>query len=206
MTERHNTAYEEALNREGITLIAGVDEAGRGPLAGPVVAAAVILRPGAVMELVDDSKKLTEKQRERALLEIKANALSIGIAVVSPEEIDRINIYRAARLAMISAIEKLDPVPEHLLIDQMPIELDIPSTSIIKGDSLSVSIAAASIVAKTTRDAYMREMDKVFPAYGFIRHKGYPTKEHLEALERHGPTPIHRKTFKPVKEIISRRP
>ncbi len=202
---RHNTKYEEDLYRQGVTLIAGIDEAGRGPLAGPVVAAAVILKKGVIMHHVDDSKALTEKQRQRALEEIKANALSIGIAVVSPEEIDRINIYRAAKQAMISAIQQLKIKPEYLLIDHMPIELDIPSTSIVKGDALSVSIAAASIVAKTTRDAYMMEMDKVFPHYGFRNHKGYPTKEHLRALETYGITPIHRKTFKPVKAIIEKR-
>lgn len=202
---RHNTKYEEDLYRQGVTLIAGIDEAGRGPLAGPVVAAAVILKKGVIMHHVDDSKALTEKQRQRALEEIKANALSIGIAVVSPEEIDRINIYRAAKQAMISAIQQLKIKPEYLLIDHMPIELDIPSTSIVKGDALSVSIAAASIVAKTTRDAYMMEMDKVFPHYGFRNHKGYPTKEHLHALETYGITPIHRKTFKPVKAIIEKR-
>lgn len=202
---RHNTKYEEDLYRQGVTLIAGIDEAGRGPLAGPVVAAAVILKKGVTMHHVDDSKALTEKQRQRALEEIKASALSIGIAVVSPEEIDRINIYRAAKQAMISAIQQLKIKPQYLLIDHMPIELDIPSTSIVKGDALSVSIAAASIVAKTTRDAYMMEMDKVFPHYGFRNHKGYPTKEHLHALETYGITPIHRKTFKPVKAIIEKR-
>ncbi|MCF7932679.1 MAG: ribonuclease HII [Acholeplasmataceae bacterium] len=205
MTVRHNTKYEEDLYRQGVTLIAGIDEAGRGPLAGPVVAAAVILKKGVTMHHVDDSKALTEKQRQRALEEIKASALSIGIAVVSPEEIDRINIYRAAKQAMISAIQQLKIKPQYLLIDHMPIELDIPSTSIVKGDALSVSIAAASIVAKTTRDAYMMEMDKVFPHYGFRNHKGYPTKEHLHALETYGITPIHRKTFKPVKAIIEKR-
>lgn len=194
--------YEHKLWQQGVTAVAGIDEAGRGPLAGPVVAAAVILKPHAQLKGVDDSKKLSEKQRHKALLEIKEHALSIGIGIMSVEEIDHINIYRASREAMISAIRQLKVTPQYLLIDAMPIELDIPSESIIKGDQKSVSIAAASIVAKTTRDAYMIEMDKVFPEFGFKKHKGYPTKEHLAALETYGYTPIHRKTYKPIKTMI----
>jgi ribonuclease HII len=197
--------YEQDLYEKGIHLIAGVDEAGRGPLAGPVVAAAVILKKGATFTYVDDSKKLTEKQRDLALIEIKNQALAIGIGIASVEEIDLINIYRAAREAMLSAIGQLKIKPEFLLIDAMPMEIDIPYLSLIKGDALSVSIAAASIVAKTTRDAYMLEMDKIFPEYGFKQHKGYGTKQHLEAIERYGITPIHRKTYEPIKSMLKKK-
>jgi ribonuclease HII len=197
--------YENKLYQAGIKYIAGVDEAGRGPLAGPVVAAAVILKPGAILKYVNDSKQLSEKQRDKALIEIKENALSISIAIGSVEEIDLINIYRATREAMQSAIKKLSIKPDFLLIDAMPMEIDIPAESIIKGDTLSVSIAAASIVAKTTRDAYMMEMDKLFPVYHFKNHKGYGTKEHLEALKTYGPTPIHRKSYEPVKSMLKKK-
>ncbi|QWB96492.1 ribonuclease HII [Mycoplasmatota bacterium] len=195
-------AYETKLSKLGITYIAGIDEAGRGPLAGPVVAAAVILKPGVKLKYVDDSKKLSEKQREKALIEVKENALAIGIGMCSVEEIDKINIYRAAREAMISAVKQLKITPEFLLIDAMPIEHQIPSESIIKGDQKSISIAAASIVAKTTRDAYMKEMDKIFPEFGFSKHKGYGTKFHKEMLDKYGYTPIHRKTYEPIKSMI----
>lgn len=197
--------YEERLYQQGITYIAGVDEAGRGPLAGPVVAAAVILQKGVKLKYVNDSKQLTEKQREKALAEIKKHAVSISIAISSVEEIDRINIYRATREAMYSAIEKLSIKPEYVLIDAMPMELDIPTESIIKGDALSISIAAASIVAKTTRDQYMIEMDKLFPEYEFKKHKGYGTKEHMEKIMTYGPTPIHRKTYEPIKSILKKK-
>jgi ribonuclease HII len=197
--------FENELYQSGFTYIAGVDEAGRGPLAGPVVAAAVILKKGAILNYTNDSKQLTEKQRQKALIEIKENAVAIGIGISSVEEIDLINIYRASREAMLSAIHQLKIKPEFLLIDAMPMEIDIPLKSIIKGDTLSISIAAASIVAKTTRDAYMLEMDKVFPKYGFKNHKGYGTKEHLEALEKYGVTPIHRKTYEPVKSMLKKK-
>lgn len=196
--------YEEKLFKEGINYVAGVDEAGRGPLAGPVVAAAVILKKGAKFKYVDDSKKLSEKQREQALIEIKENALAIGIGISSVQEIDLINIYRASREAMLSAIKQLKIKPDFILSDAMPMEIDIPMESIIKGDAKSVSIAAASIVAKTTRDAYMLEMDKLFPAYGFAKHKGYPTKEHIEAIQTYGILPIHRKTYEPIKSMLKK--
>ncbi len=202
MTEYDLYLYEDHLYKKGITYIAGIDEAGRGPLAGPVVAAAVILKKGVKLKYVDDSKKLSEKQRQLALREIKENALAIGIGICSVEEIDRINIYRAAKQAMISAVSQLKIRPEYLLIDAMPIELEIPSQSIIKGDQKSISIAAASIVAKTTRDSYMIEIDKVFPEYNFKQHKGYGTKEHLEMIKKHGFTKIHRKTYEPIKSMI----
>ena len=202
MTDFNLYKYEEKLYKLGLKYIAGIDEAGRGPLAGPVVAAAVILKPGAKLKYVDDSKKLSERQRNLALEEIKEHALAIGIGMCSVEEIDRINIYRAAREAMISAVEKLKIKPEFLLIDAMPIEHEVPSESIIKGDQKSISIAAASIVAKTTRDKYMEEMDKIFPEFGFSRHKGYGTKLHKEMLDQYGYTPIHRKTYEPIKSMI----
>ena len=197
--------YENLYYEKGATYIAGVDEAGRGPLAGPVVAAAVILKKDAKLKYVNDSKQLTEKQRERALEEIKEHALAISIAISSVEEIDLINIYRASREAMISAIKKLKITPDVCLIDAMPMEIDVPTVSIIKGDQLSVSIAAASIVAKTTRDAYMIEMDKLFPLYGFKQHKGYGTAMHIEAIKTHGITPIHRKTYEPIKSILKKK-
>lgn len=197
--------FENELYKEGVTYIARVDEAGRGPLAGPVIAAAVILKKGAILKYVDDSKKLSEKQRMLALEEIKANALAIGIGISSVEEIDQINIYRASREAMLSAIEQLKIRPEFLLVDAMPMEIDIPMKSIIKGDEKSVSIAAASIIAKTTRDAYMIEMDKLFPQYNFKQHKGYGTKEHLDAIYQYGPTPIHRKSYEPIKSILKKK-
>jgi len=197
--------YENELYEKGVKYIAGVDEAGRGPLAGPVVAAAVILKKGATFKYVNDSKQLTEKQRELALIEIKENALAIGIGICSVDEIDLINIYRASREAMISAIRQLKIKPDFLLIDAMPMEIDIPLLSIIKGDTLSVSISAASIVAKTTRDGYMIEMDKLFPEYGFKNHKGYGTKEHLEAIKTYGITPIHRKTYEPIKSLLKKK-
>jgi ribonuclease HII len=196
---------ENKLYKEGVKTIAGVDEAGRGPLAGPVVAAAVILKKDATFQYVNDSKLLTEKQRNLALEEIKANALSISIGISSVEEIDLINIYRASREAMLSAIKNLKVKPDYVLIDAMPMELDQPHESIIKGDQKSVSIAAASIVAKTTRDRYMMEMDALFPEYGFKNHKGYGTPEHLEAIQKYGVLPIHRKSYKPIKEMLMKK-
>lgn len=205
MTDPKLYDIENKLIALGAKYIAGVDEAGRGPLAGPVFAAAVILKPDAKFTYVDDSKKLTEKQRLLALEEIKAQSISISIGISSVEEIDLINIYRASREAMISAIQKLKVKPHYLLIDAMPIEIDIPSESIIKGDQKSISIACASIVAKTARDAYMVEMDRLFPNYGFKNHKGYGTKEHLEAIQTYGILPIHRKTYEPMKSMLKRK-
>lgn len=196
--------YEKTLIEKGIKYICGIDEAGRGPLAGPVVAAAVILKENPQFEYVNDSKKLTEKKRLLALEEIKREALAIGIGISSVEDIDRINIYRATAQAMLSAVEALKIKPEYLLVDAMPLVTTIPQKAIIKGDQLSLSIAAASIVAKTARDSYMDEMDKLFPEYKFKQHKGYGTKAHLEALEKYGVTPIHRKTFEPIKTMVTK--
>lgn len=195
--------FENQLYDQGVQYIAGVDEAGRGPLAGPVVVAAVILKQDARFTHINDSKQLSERQRDEALAEIKAQAVSISIAIGSVEEIEQINIYRATKEAMYTAIENLKVKPDFVLIDAMPLDLDIPNQSIIKGDSLSVSIAAASIVAKTTRDAYMKEMHRLFPQYGFLQHKGYATKAHIAALHTYGVTPIHRKTYEPIKSILA---
>ncbi len=194
--------YENKLIQIGKTHICGVDEAGRGPLAGPVVAAAVILKPGVTLNHVNDSKQLSEKQLTKALEQVKEHALAIKVVFGSVEDIDRINIYRATKEAMVAAIEGLDIQPDFILTDAMPIAEYKNLESIIKGDQKSISIAAASIVAKTTRDAYMKNMHTLFPNYGFDQHKGYPTKKHVEALMTFGPTPIHRKSFKPVKDAI----
>lgn len=193
---------EKSLYDQGIRYIAGVDEAGRGPLAGPVVAAAVILKKDATFKYVNDSKQLSAKQRELALIEIKEHALAIGIGISSVEEIDLINIYRASREAMMSAITSLKIKPDYILTDAMPMEIDIPMESIIKGDQKSISIAAASIIAKTTRDRYMLDMDRLFPEYGFKRHMGYGTKEHLNAIKTYGITPLHRRTYEPIKSML----
>lgn len=198
--------YEKSLKSQGYRLIAGVDEAGRGPIAGPVVACAVILKDKANVEGIDDSKKLTKKQRQALLTKIKEQALSIGISFISPQDIDQINILRASRLAMVEAIKGLKVEPDFILTDFMDIStfLTIPFTSLVKGDQKSASIAAASIIAKETRDDYMLLMDKHYPEYGFKFHMGYPTKKHLEAIKKYGITPIHRKSYKPVKNLIEK--
>lgn len=197
----HDDKYRIENN---ITFIAGVDEAGRGPLAGPVVAAAVILNPKVNLLLVDDSKKLSKKKRELALNEIKDNSLAISIGIASPEEIDKLNILEATKLAMIRALNNLTIKPELVLIDHVKINYHLKTISITKGDQLSLSIAAASIVAKTYRDNLMDEYHTKYPEYGFNKHAGYPTKKHLDAIKLHGITPIHRKTFKPIKEMIKK--
>lgn len=202
LTEFDMYENENKLINAGKKHICGVDEAGRGPLAGPVFAAAVILKPGVMLNLVDDSKKLSEKKRQDALEEIKKHALSISISIGSVEDIDRINIYRATRETMESAIRNLSVKPDFILVDAMPLQAFENSMSIIKGDQKSISIAAASIVAKTARDAYMLKMASIFPQYGFDQHKGYGTKMHLEALQTFGPCPIHRKSYQPVKDAM----
>lgn len=205
LTDSNLYLYENSLYEKGVTYIAGTDEAGRGPLAGPVVAAAVILKKGEVIEGVNDSKKLSDKKRRALKKEIEEKALAIGISIISPQEIDLINIYRASKLAMISAINSLKIKPEYILADAMMLEeeLKIPTESIIKGDQKSASIAAASIIAKVTRDEYMLMIDQYYPQYGFKKHMGYPTKMHIEAIKQYGITPIHRKTFEPIKSILN---
>ena len=195
--------YEKELYAQNINLIAGVDEVGRGPLVGPVVAAAVILPKNYSLAGLNDSKKLSEKKRNELYPQIIKDAISYGIGVVDNKKIDEINIYEASRLAMYTAIKNLKVLPEHILVDAMPLFLDIPSTSIIHGDALSASIAAASIVAKVTRDNMMYELDKKYPEYGFAKHKGYPTKSHLEALNKYGPLDNYRFTYGPVKKYLS---
>ena len=197
--------YEKELRKNGIKLIAGVDEVGRGPLVGPVVTACVILPENINLERLTDSKKLSEKKRNFFYDEIKRQAISIGIGIVSNEEIDKINIYEATKVAMKQAISNCDVKPEHVLIDAMKLDLDIPSTSIIKGDLLSISISAASVIAKVTRDRMMYELDKKYPMYDFKSNKGYPTKEHLEAIKKYGIIPEHRKSYGPVKEYLERK-
>ena len=199
-----NLKYEKELYKENVTLIAGVDEVGRGPLVGPVVAAAVILPKNYQLKGLTDSKKLSEKKRDYFYDIIKRDAISIGIGEVSPKEIDEINIYEASRKAMIKAINNLSVKPKHILSDAMPLNLDIPTTPIIHGDLLSINISAASIIAKVTRDRLMYELDLKYPQYGFKKHKGYPTKMHLEALKKYGPLKNYRFTYKPVRDLIEK--
>ncbi len=196
--------YEKELIDKGIKLIAGVDEVGRGPLIGPVVTAAVILPVNYQLKGLNDSKKLTEKQRDKFYDIIMHDAISVSIGMKSAEVIDEVNIYEATKLAMVEAIESLSIKPEHILIDAMPLDIDIPHTSIIKGDAKSLSIAAASVIAKVTRDRMLIELDKKYPQYNYKKNKGYPTKEHLEAIKKYGLIPGYRKSFGPVREIIEK--
>ena len=195
------TAFENQARAEGYTCICGIDEAGRGPLAGPVYAAAVVLRPGQVIEGVNDSKKLSEKKREALFNTICSQCAAYGIGSATEKEIDEINILQATYEAMREAVSKLEPVPQILLNDAVTIpDVTIPQVPIIKGDAKSISIAAASIVAKVTRDRMMVEYDKVMPEYGFASNKGYGAAAHIEALKKYGPSPIHRATF--IKNFI----
>ena len=195
--------YENELWSKGINYIGGIDEVGRGPLVGPVVTACVILPKDFVLEGLTDSKKLTEKKRDEYYDYIMDHALSIGIGMMDNKVIDEVNIYEATKLAMYQAVENSKITPEHVLIDAMKLEkLSMPSTSIIKGDAKSISIAAASVIAKVTRDRMMIELDKKYPMYGFTDHKGYPTKKHLEAIKEYGILDNYRTSYKPVKEVI----
>ncbi|MBY0598340.1 ribonuclease HII [Bacillus bingmayongensis] len=196
--------YEQALRGQGLLYIAGIDEVGRGPLAGPVVTAAVVLPKDFYIPGLNDSKKLSEAKRERFYDEIKEKAVAIGVGIVSPQVIDEINIYQATKRAMLDAIANLSCTPEHLLIDAMKLPTQIPQTSIIKGDAKSISISAASIIAKVTRDRMMKELGKEHPEYGFEQHMGYGTKRHLQAIETYGVLEEHRKTFAPIKDMIQK--
>ena len=197
--------YEKDLYNNNIKFIAGVDEVGRGPLVGPVVACAVILPVNYKLDGLTDSKKLSEKKRELYFDIIMRDAISVNVAECSAKEIDELNIYQASREAMMRAINGLSVKPEHVLVDAMPlVDLDIPSTSIIKGDAKSLSIAAASVIAKVTRDRIMSDLAKVYPNYEFDKHKGYPTKKHLEIIEEYGVLDNYRTTYKPVKKILER--
>ena len=195
-TSRH----ERAFRRAGYRAVAGLDEAGRGALFGPVVAAAVILNPKRRIVGLDDSKKLTAERREELAPRIREHALAYAVAEIDAQRIDAWNIYQASRQAMTAALQQLAITPDYLLLDAMQLDVIIEQKSIIKGDARSVSIAAASILAKTHRDARMQEWDAVYPQYGLAQHKGYATPEHLEALRIHGPTPLHRYSFSPVRD------
>ena len=195
--------YERDLYEQNIELIAGVDEVGRGPLVGPVVACAAILPVNYELKGLNDSKKLTEKKREELYPILIRDAISYGIGIIDEKIIDEVNIYEASKLAMYEAINNLKVKPQHVLIDAMKLDLDVPSTSIIKGDAKSLSIAAASVIAKVTRDHMMIELDKKYPMYGFAKHKGYPTKKHLKALEKYGPLEMYRFTYGPVRDLIN---
>ncbi|WP_347131523.1 ribonuclease HII [Streptococcus thermophilus] len=196
--------YEKSLYARGIELIAGVDEVGRGPLAGPVVAAAVILPKLCKIKGLNDSKKIPKSKHEAIYNQVMKEAVAVGIGIKDNYVIDDVNIYEATKLAMIEAIEKLNPQPEHLLIDAMNLDLPIEQTSIIKGDANSLSIAAASIVAKVTRDKMMADYEQEFPGYAFAKNAGYGTKEHLSGIDKFGITPIHRRSFEPIKSIIKK--
>ena len=194
-------AYEKELYTQGIQLIAGVDEVGRGPLAGPVVAAAVILPKACKIPGLNDSKKIPKSKHKEIYEAVLQNAIAIGIGIKDNQVIDQVNIYEATKLAMMEAIGQLEPQPQHLLIDAMRLDLPIPQTSIIKGDANSLSIAAASIVAKVTRDQMMEEFDREYPGYDFAQNAGYGTAKHLAGLDKLGVTPIHRRSFEPVKSM-----
>ncbi|WP_374285684.1 ribonuclease HII [Lactococcus sp.] len=209
LAERHEDerleemlTYEKALYEKGLTLIAGVDEVGRGPLAGPVVAAAVILPENCKIKGLNDSKQVPKSKHQTIYNEIKKQAIAIGIGLVDHAVIDDINIYEATKIAMTKALSDLEVHPEHVLIDAMKLELPIPQTKIIHGDARSESIAAASIVAKVTRDEMMKDFAKIYPGYDFEHNSGYGTASHLEALKKLGVTPIHRLSYEPVKSMV----
>lgn len=194
---------EKELYQEGYQLICGCDEAGRGPLVGPVVAGAVILPKNYELEGLNDSKQLSAKKREKYFPIIKQEAIAYGIGIVDAKTIDEINIYEASRLAMKKAIENMKVQPDYVLTDAMPIrDLNVPVEPIVHGDALSLSISAASVLAKVTRDHILIELDKKYPEYEFARHKGYPTKRHLELLKIYGPTKDYRFTYRPVRDLI----
>lgn len=196
--------YEKELWNQGIEFVAGVDEVGRGPLIGPVVTACVVLPHDFKLDGLTDSKKLSEKKREQFYDEIMNQAVYVEIGMCTPAEIDEMNIYQASREAMIRAIKKVQKkcLLGHILSDAMPLELEVPCTSIIKGDAKSITIAAASVIAKVTRDRMMVQLDELYPMYGFKKHKGYPTKQHLEAIMTYGLIDGYRKTYGPVKRVL----
>jgi ribonuclease HII len=195
--------YERQAWLQGFARVAGVDEVGRGALFGPVVAAAVILDPAHRIHGLDDSKKLTRLKRERLAEKIRPRALAWAVAEILPERIDAWNIYQASRQAMARAVAQLTPTADYVLSDAVPLDLTVPWRAIVEGDARSVSIAAASILAKVHRDALLEELDRQFPGYGLARHKGYATRYHLEQLRRQGPTPFHRRSFAPVRDCLA---
>lgn len=201
----NNTVFERLLSSMGDAWIAGTDEAGRGPMAGPLVVAAVILPEGYTHPEMDDSKRLTAKKREKLYDVIIDDAISYCIVVIEPDEIDQINIYEASRRGMVEAVKALQPSPQVVLTDAMPLrEKGIADIALIKGDHKSISIAAASILAKVYRDRLMDDYDALYPQYGFKKHKGYVTKVHKEALKKYGPCPIHRQSYRPVQEVLQK--
>lgn len=194
--------YEREFYQQGYKLIAGIDEVGRGPLAGPVVAAAVILPVNHTIKGLNDSKKIPKKDHKLIYDQVMEQALSVGIGIMDQEVIDRVNIYEATKLAMLESLIQLSIQPQALLIDAMKLDYDLPQLSIIKGDANSLSIAAASIVAKVTRDRLMIDYDSLYPGYDFANNAGYGTANHLQGIRELGITPIHRKTFEPIKSIV----
>lgn len=201
-----NYEYERNLRNEGIKFIAGVDEVGRGPLVGPVVAACIVLPEEFNLDGLTDSKKLSEKKRDYFFEEIKKQALGYGIGIIDEKKIDEVNIYEATKLAMKEAIKECQKMCkiEHILIDAMPLQLDIPTTSIIKGDLKSITISAASVIAKVTRDRMLYELDQKYPMYDFKHNKGYPTKKHLEAINTYGVLDQHRRSYGPVSDYLAK--
>ena len=201
-----NYEYERNLRNEGIEFIAGVDEVGRGPLVGPVVAACVVLPEEFNLDGLTDSKKLSEKKRDFFFEEIKKQALGYGVGIIDEKKIDEVNIYEATKLAMKEAIKECQKMCkiEHILIDAMPLQLDIPTTSIIKGDLKSITISAASVIAKVTRDRMLYELDQKYPMYDFKHNKGYPTKKHLEAINTYGVLDEHRRSYGPVSDYLAK--
>lgn len=201
-----NYEYERNLRNNNINFIAGVDEVGRGPLVGPVVAACVVLPDDFNLDGLTDSKKLSEKKRDFFFEEIKRQALGIGVGIIDEKKIDQVNIYAATKLAMKEAINNcLKEVKiEHVLIDAMPLELSIPTTSIVKGDLKSITISAASVIAKVTRDRMLYDLDQKYPMYDFKNNKGYPTKKHLEAIEKYGIIDAHRRSYGPVSNYVKK--
>ena len=197
-----NYQYERELYQKGINYIGGIDEVGRGPLIGPVVAACVVLPKDLYIEGLTDSKRLSEKKRNYYYTVISEKAIAIGIGVVDEKRIDEINIYEATKEAMLLAIKNTNIKMEYILIDAMPLELDIPTTSIIKGDLKSITISAASVIAKVTRDRMLYELDLKYPMYDFKHNKGYPTKKHLEAIEKYGIIDEHRRSYGPVADYV----
>ena len=195
-----NYEYERNLKNEGIEFIAGVDEVGRGPLVGPVVAACVVLPEEFNLDGLTDSKKLSEKKRDYFFEEIKKQALGYGIGIIDEKKIDEVNIYEATKIAMKEAIKNTGIKLDHVLIDAMPLDIDVDTTSIIKGDAKSISIAAASVIAKVTRDKMMYDLDKIYPMYDLAHNKGYGTKKHIEAIKKYGITKYHRLSYKPVSD------
>lgn len=196
------TSFEQKYRAEGYQSIAGIDEAGRGPLAGPVVAGAVILPENFYLPGLNDSKKIPESKREEYFEVINSQALAVGIGIISATEIDEINILQATKKAMLIAVDQLGVSPDFLLVDAVKLDTPYPSEALIKGDARSISIAAASIIAKVTRDRLMKELSLDYPLYGFHANMGYGTAEHMKAIREHGVTPFHRKTFAPVRECV----